>query len=132
MEQADDVMASDDTSMTSVVSDGAVVTSRLLIPLLEEKVIGNPTIQKVLLIHSPQVSVGAPLTVPYALTAFAALADLFAVYLLLLLLSLSSLRSATGTPLLYRSLKQCQLRLRDGWHTGGSKLPWERDYSQRI
>ena len=51
MEQADDVMASDDTSMTSVVSDGAVVTSRLLIPLLEEKVIGNPTIQKVLLTH---------------------------------------------------------------------------------
>merc|ERR1711924_62615 len=33
--------------MTSAVSNGAVVTSRLRIPILEERVVGNASIQKV-------------------------------------------------------------------------------------
>lgn len=47
LDQADDVMMSDDASMTSIVSDGAVVTSRLKIPLLDDKIVGNAMIQKV-------------------------------------------------------------------------------------
>eukprot|EP00656_Telonema_subtile_P012924 TRINITY_DN16542_c0_g1_i3.p1 TRINITY_DN16542_c0_g1~~TRINITY_DN16542_c0_g1_i3.p1 ORF type:complete len:788 (+),score=168.65 TRINITY_DN16542_c0_g1_i3:78-2441(+) len=47
MATADNVISSTDQRVTSAVSDGAVVTSRLHVPILDERVAGNTTIQKV-------------------------------------------------------------------------------------